>query len=191
MKKLAGALLLLLLQACAVPHAVPKATGLDAGASDVVVIGKIELVPPLEKGEQKSHWNVIGEDRVFRVWMATGPELKPVTPGRPKGSEYQASIEADWGKPFMVKMPRQRTFFNGGATYLDVLENAGLFFPGGVYFEVPAGAKAVYIGTLRYHRNDFNTITRIEVVEERHDIPVVLKSGAAGDVRTSLLKRVR
>src|SRR3954471_21193307 len=103
MKNLAVALLVLLLQACAVPPAVPKATGLDAGASDVIVIGKIELVPPLETGEQKSHWNVVGEDRMFRVWMATGSEYKPVTPGRPKGSEYQASIETDWGKPFMVK----------------------------------------------------------------------------------------
>lgn len=191
MKNLAAVLLVLLLQACAVPQTVPQATGLDAGASDVVVvIGKIELVPPLEKGEQKSHWNVVGEDRMFRVWMATGPDFKPVTPGHPKASEYQASIEADWGKPFMVKMPRQRTFFNGGTTYLDVVDNARLSFPGGVYFEVPADAKAVYIGTLRYHRNDFNTITRVEVVEERRDIPLVLKSGSPGDVRTSLLKRL-
>ena len=190
MKKLAALLLTLLLQACAVPHALPTASGLDAGASDVVVIGKIELVPPLEKGERASHWNVIGENRMFRIWMATGPAFQPVTVGRPKAEEFQNALEADWGVPFVVKAPRQRTYLNGGLTTLDALQESRLWFPGGFYFDVPAGARAVYIGTLRYHRNDFNTITRVEVVEERKDIPVVLKTGSAAEVRTSLLKRV-
>ena len=52
----------LLLQACAMPLALPETTALDAGANEVVVIGKIELVPPLDpKFEQRSHWNVVGE----------------------------------------------------------------------------------------------------------------------------------
>jgi hypothetical protein len=191
MKRLAPLLLALLLQACAVPHALPPAAGLDAGTGDVVVIGKIELVPPLERGEQKSHWNVIGEDRMFRMWMATGPEFKPVDTGQLRAAEFQAAIEADWGRPFMLRMPRQRTFLNGGATFLDGLERSQLWFPGGLYFDVPADARAVYIGTLRYHRNDFNTITRVEVVDERKDIPVVLKAGSPAEVRSSLLKRVR
>lgn len=191
MKRLAAVVLALLLQACAVPHALPPAAGLDAGAGDVVVIGKIELVPPLEKGEQKSHWNVVGEERMFRMWMATGPEFKPVDTGQLRAAEFQAAIEADWGRPFMLRMPRQRTFLNGGATFLDGLERSQLWFPGGLYFDVPADARAVYIGTLRFHRNDFNTITRVEVVEERKDIAVVLKGASPSEVRSSLLKRVR
>jgi hypothetical protein len=179
----------LLLQACAVPQALPPATDLKAGQGEVVVIGKIELVPPLEQGEQKSHWNVIGEKRMFRMWMATGAEYRPVTPGAVKASEFQTSLEVDWGAPFMVKMARQRTFLNGGLTFLDGLKQEKLWFPGGLYFDVPADARAVYIGTLRFHRNDFNSITRVEVVEERKDIPVVLKSGSASEVRSSLLKR--
>lgn len=191
MKRLAAVVLALLLQACAVPHALPPAAGLDAGAGDVVVIGKIELVPPLEKGEQKSHWNVVGEERMFRMWMATGAEFKPVDTGQLRAAEFQAAIEADWGRPFMLRMPRQRTFLNGGATFLDGLERSQLWFPGGLYFDVPADARAVYIGTLRFHRNDFNTITRVEVVEERKDIAVVLKGASPSEVRSSLLKRVR
>ena len=190
MKKLLALLSCLLLAACAVPHAVPEAADLKAGDGEVVVIGKIELVPPLEKGEQKSHWNVIGEDRMFRFWMATGPEFKPVRTGRGDAVDFQASVEADWGQPFMVKMPRRRTYINGGATFLDGLDRSKLWFPGGLYFDVPADAKAVYIGTLRYHRNDFNTITRVEVVNEPGDVATVLKGGGpAVPVRTSLLKR--
>ena len=59
---------------------------------------------------------------------------------------------------------------------------------------MPADAAAVYIGTLRFHRNDFNTITRVEVLDERGDIAVTLKQKEGGkplQVRPSLLKRVR
>jgi hypothetical protein len=191
MNKLLTLLCCLALQACTLPRSLPAATDLKPGESEVVVIGKIELVPPLERGEQKSHWNVIGEDRMFRMWMATGAEFRPVDTGQLRASEFQAAIEADWGRPFMLRMPRQRTFLNGGATFLDGLERSQLWFPGGLYFDVPADAKAVYIGTLRYHRNDFNTITRVEVVDERKDIPLVLKAGSPAEVRPSLLKRVR
>jgi hypothetical protein len=193
MKKLLPLLLsVLLLQACAIPQALPEATSLKAGASEVVVIGKIELVPPLEEGERKSRWNVIGEKRMFRMWMATGPEFAPVHMGRWQASEFQSSLEVDWNQPFMVKMPRQRTYLNGGLTFLDGAKNEKLWFPGGYYFDVPAGAGAVYIGTLRFHRNDFNTITKVEVVDERRDVAAALKAaGSPADVSPSLLKRVR
>jgi hypothetical protein len=193
MKALLIAAFALVLQACAVPQALPEATTLDAGADEVVVIGKIELVPPLDpKFEQRSHWNVVGEKRMLgRVWMSTGAEYRPITTSQLEGSEFQSSLEAQWGVPFMVKAVRQRTYLNGGVTHLDVLRQERLWFPGGFYFDVPAGARAVYVGTLRYHRNDFNAITRIEVLDERRDIPAVLKGAPAADVRTSLLRRLR
>lgn len=45
----------------------------------------------------------------------------------------------------------------------------------------------------RCFRDDFNTITRVEVMDERKDISSVLKATGASpaDVRPSLLKRVR
>lgn len=182
----------LVLQACAVPQALPEAQGLEAAADEVVVIGKIELVPPLDPREQRSHWNVIGEKRMLgRVWMSTGAEHRPIDTSQLQGSQFQRSLEAQWDVPFMVKMPRGRTYLNGGVTHLDALNQERLWFPGGLYFDVPAGARAVYVGTLRYHRNDFNAIKRMEVVDERRDVAAVLKGEAAGAVRTSLLQRVR
>lgn len=193
MKALLIAAFAQVLQACALPQALPEATALDAGANEVVVIGKIELVPPLDpRFEQRSHWNVVGEKRMLgRVWMATGAEYRPITTSQLEGSEFQRSLEAQWGVPFMVKAARQRTYLNGGVTHLDVIRQERLWFPGGFYFDVPAGARAVYVGTLRYHRNDFNAITRVEVIDERRDVAAVLKGAPSSDVRTSLLQRLR
>lgn len=183
----------LLLQACAMPRALPEAADLRAGDGGVVVIGKVELVPPLEGGEQRSHWSVVGEKRLLqRVWLSTGGEYRPVKTSQFDAADFQGSLEAQWGVPFMVKAPRQRTWINGGVTHLDVVDQQRLWFPGGLYFDVPAGASAVYIGTLRFHRNDFNVITRVEVVEERRDVAAALKgAAAAAEVQTSLLRRPR
>jgi hypothetical protein len=184
----------LVLQACALPRSLPAATDLKPGASEVVVIGKIELVPPLDpRLEQRTHWNVVGEKRILsRVLVATGADHKLLKGPTLDVADFQSSLEVEWGVPFMVKTPRQRTFVNGAVAHLDVLEQDRLWFPGGFYFDVPKDAAAVYIGTLRFHRNDFNAITRVEVIDERRDIATVLKGDASSaSVLQSLLKRVR
>ena len=195
MRKLLVLAACVLLQACAMVRTLPPATDLRAGEREVVVIGKIELVPPIDRTfEQRTHWNVIGEKRLLsQVWMATGGEFRPVQGPTVDVADFQDSLEAEWGVPFMVKAPRrERTWINGGMAHLDLVEQERLWFPGGFYFDVPAGAGAVYIGTLRFHRNDFNTITKVEVVDERRDIATVLKSGGTpADVRPALLKRLR
>jgi hypothetical protein len=185
------ALVCLALQACAMPRSLPAAADLNAGDdSSVVVIGKVELVPAISRLEQKTHWNVIGEERMLKhLFMATGPEYKPVNTDL-DASEFQQTLEVKWDEPFMVKVPRRRTFLNGAMTYLNVNEGDRLWFPGGYYFDVPRDAAAVYIGTLRYWRDDFNSITRVEVVDQRRDIATVLKGSEAAKVRASLLKRV-
>ena len=194
MKKVLLLLSCLALQACTLPRSLPAATELKPGDADMVVIGKIELVPPLNpKFEQRTHWNVIGEKRILsHVLVATAGEYKPVKTSKLDVADFQNSLEVEWGVPFMVNAPRQRTFFNGAVAHLDVMKQEKLWFPGGYYFDVPKGAAAVYIGTLRYHRDDFNSITRVEVIDERKDIASVLKAGASpSDVRPSLLKMVR
>lgn len=194
MKALAPLLLALLLQACALPHTLPAATDLQAGADEVVVVGKIELVPSLDPLEQRTHWNVIGEKRILgHVLVATGAGDKPVRMPAIDVGDFQHALDAEWGVPFAVKMPRQRTYVNGALAHLDLRQQDKLWFPGGFYFDVPNDARAVYIGTLRYHRNDFNTITRVEIVDERKDVATVLKAAGASpsDVQPSLLRRVR
>ncbi|WP_019143034.1 hypothetical protein [Noviherbaspirillum massiliense] len=194
MKAILSLLACLALAACTLPRALPETTDLKADPSEVVVIGKMELIPPIDSEyEQRSHWNVIGEKRMLtRVWMSTGGEFQPVNTANMDFGDFQDSLEAQWGVPFMVKVKRQRTYLNGGVFHLDVGDNAKLWFPGGLYFDVPKDAKAVYIGTLRYYRNDFNAITSVEVVDERKDIAAALKTGGSpSEVRTSLLKRIR
>lgn len=191
MNKLLGLIVCLALQACSLPRALPPANDFKAGEGEVIVVGKVEVVPPIDpRFEQRTHWNAIGDKRYLEhVLLATAAEHRPVNTSQLDGGDFQGAIEAKPGVPFMVKAPRRRTFMNGAVLHMDLLAQERLWFPGGFYFDVPKDAAAVYIGTLRYHRNDFNTITRVEVVDQREDIAPLLKNGVA--VRPALLQRVR
>lgn len=146
----------------------PPADDLVPSKSNVVVIGKFQLDPPLDPQlEQRTHAMVIGDGGILnRVIMATGSLAEPVSTQPVKTSDWQSAIKAQWGVPFMVEAARGRTWLRGAMTQLNVSNQERLWFPGGVYFDVPAGAKAVYIGTLKYTRDDFNTIVGMRVIDE-------------------------
>jgi hypothetical protein len=166
---------------------------LQVEADQMVVIGKFELVPPINPNyEQRRCGKAPGEIPLLdNFFMATGTQYQPIKISDLNKAEFQSSLQAVWGEPFMVKAPRQRTFFNGGVTYLNIARQERLWFPGGYYFDVPSDAQAVYIGTLRFYRNDFNVITRTEVINEQQDISRLLPTvdGLTSRVLISLLKK--
>jgi hypothetical protein len=166
---------------------VAHTTSVTANKGKVVVIGRFVLYPPvLTDIEQKTHWNVIGDDRIINtVFMSTGPNDKTADANL-MGQGWQASIETQWGQPFMVELDRQTTWLNGAVMYLDALQQDLLWFPGGLYFDVPQDSKAVYIGTLHYIRNEFNTIKHVEIINEYEQTLNAL-SLQPNDVTVSLL----
>jgi hypothetical protein len=86
----------------------------------------------------------------------------------------------------MVELDRQTTWLNGAVMYLDALQQDLLWFPGGLYFDVPRDSKAVYIGTLHYIRNEFNTIKHVKIINEYEQTLNAL-SLQSNDVTVSLL----
>tara|TARA_R110002049_G_scaffold124479_1_gene279986 strand:- start:68696 stop:69286 length:591 start_codon:yes stop_codon:yes gene_type:complete len=151
-----------------IPNSLPEADDLSSSENHVIVVGKFELDPPFNPElEQKTHWNVICDEQMInKVAMATGDTSEPVSFDKFRGKEWRNYIRAEWGKPFAVQVPRKRTYLKGAVVQLDVLSQDKLWFPGGFYFDVPENVSAIYIGTLRYTRNEFNTIESAEVVDE-------------------------
>jgi hypothetical protein len=194
MNKLIALWLCAALYGCGTPTALPEATSPVTSESQIIVIGKFELVPPLNPElEQKTHTNILGDGQILnRILMMTGDTAKPVSGDAFAWSDAQQMINATWGVPYIVKSPRRRTFLNGGMVQLDLRTQDKLWFPGGYYFDVPKDASTVYIGTLRYTRNDFNTITKIEVIDDRKALTTQLNGQFKNaDIRLSLLKKVK
>ena len=146
-------------------------------ANEIVLVGKIELVPPLSPEEQ---------------------ELKTLTSDRFQGKAaglfsdqafdldnlgMTASTHAilfELGEEFYARQPRTSEIIYSGSVIItrsaahyggyqgrDVsIDHRQMNLPGGIKFTLKPDDRAVYVGTIRYHRDDYNAITRVELLDE-------------------------
>lgn len=192
-RAVAGSFLAVLLAACAPAPRAPL-TSLDAlGRDEVVVVGKVELVPPLRKGEQKIRGMVVGNFE-NTMYLMMDEKLRPL-PDDPRIADYAGRIEAAIGRTFFVRSKAAPSYVLGGVLFLDIggSSQQKAYFPGGFQVAARPGDRAVYVGTLRYHRDEFFEITRITIVDEHREASAEFeaKFGRGQTLRKALLTRVK
>lgn len=167
-----------LIGGCVLPTALPEAIDIGAPPGFMLIVGKIELDPPFSSElEQRMHWNIIGDGEIRdRVLIATGPESRPIRAGSFQGDDWQGFIDAHWGEYFAVLVPRAPRYLNGIAVPLDVKQQEFFWFPGSMVIRPPDEGNAIYVGTLRYVRDDFNQIIDVQVLDARAEAADFLKS---------------
>ena len=165
----------------------------DLGSDQILVVGKIELLRPLVEHEQilKSRTVSALKDKAYLVMDKEGYDLNNI----PVMAANKATGAVTLGKTFFLAVNRGQTLrYSGGAI---VINDAAMFRGntlGGIYgiwnligtdhFRLPGGLKysyaktdrAVYIGTLQYHRDDFNAITNVKIKDEYAQANAELKS---------------
>jgi hypothetical protein len=75
---------------------------------------------------------------------------------------------------------------------VDVSTNE-LLIPGPIEFDIRPSDKATYVGTLRLHRDEFNEVTRAELIDDyaRALADFRLKFGAEAVLRRAIARPVR
>lgn len=149
-----------------VPSALaPVSSAEGVGGGETIIVGRVELVPPLRKGEQRL--TAIGTGSYENLMLLlTGERDRPL-PADPKIADYTDRIEAKLGSLFFVRTRNAPFYILGGIVFLDMGSTMNRArFPGGLRVGLKEGDRAVYIGTLRYHRNEFFDITDVQVVDE-------------------------
>ena len=192
--RLAAAMLLLgVLGACVGPAREPldSFSGLNGG--ETVVVGRIELVPPLRKNEQKLKGLGTGSFE-NKIILIADQQNRALTQ-EPGMADYAGRIEAILGKNFFVRSDSKPFYILGGMMYLDLggREMNRAYFPGGLKVSIKPGDKAVYVGTVQYHRNEFFEITRAAIVDDydRANAEFKRKFGAKYPLRKALLTTVK
>ena len=155
----------------------------DLGSDQILVVGKIELVRPLVENEQILKPRTVStlKDKAYLVMDKDGYDLNNI----PVMAANKATGTVTLGKTFFLPVNRGQSLrYSGGVI---VINDDALFRGntiGGIYgiwnligadhFRLTGGLKynyakpdrAIYIGTLQYHRDDFNTITSVKIKNE-------------------------
>jgi hypothetical protein len=188
-----GLLLIGALGACVGPAREPldSLSGLNGG--ETVVVGRIELVPPLRKNEQKLKG--LGTGNFENKIILIADEQNRALTQEPGMADYAGRIEAILGKNFFVRSDNKPFYILGGMMYLDLggREMNRAYFPGGLKVSLKPGDKAVYVGTVQYHRNEFFEITKAAIVDDydRANAEFKKKFGAKYPLRKALLTTVK
>jgi len=144
----------------------------DLQPNEVLLVGKVELVPKLEKVEQQNLKGIgTGKfrDRFGLIFAAQKPTYKK---GSQSGTTYKqmdnyALVEP--GKTFFVRYPRGKpVYYLGGVIYLssDGGSLDALKLPGGIKYLPRKNTRAIYLGTIRYFRDDYNAITKVQLIDQ-------------------------
>ncbi|MCL4798804.1 MAG: hypothetical protein KJ025_04400 [Burkholderiales bacterium] len=144
------------------------------GGDAVLVVGKIEIVPPVRADEQKyrAGWDPFDTKRHFVgravMFMAARPESAERT-----GLALNPPLE----QTYFLKVPRSERFMVKGSVVMEhsvravsrrqsVVDQSELLFPAPIEFDIRPGDAAVYVGTLRLHRDEFHEVTQAEVRDD-------------------------
>jgi hypothetical protein len=154
----------------------PVTTLSEIGAGSVAVVGRLELQPPLRPKEQQIKPGTfdpfgVGDtmrDRGF-LWFGRSAD----TPAE-KG---EFVMNPKLGELYVLRVPKNTPNMLGGyilAQYVArmtgprsvAVDDARIEIPGGLRYDIRPDDKAIYVGTLVLHRDEFNEVTRVVVVDE-------------------------
>lgn len=132
----------------------------DVYPGEVVLVGKVVLDPPLQEGEQNVSWG--SQENLINLFTSDREVM--IDPNNVRYGHYQKAIKAPLGASFFTIAPFDKGQISGATIFLEDMEQ--IYFPGGLQFSVTDEDQAVYLGTIRYRRNDFYEITAIDVLDE-------------------------
>jgi hypothetical protein len=150
-------------------------------AGETVLGGRIELVPPLAADEQDIS-GIQTTDVENRVFLLVDDHPR-VIEGDPETGDFEDGIAATLGEPFWVTVPARPLHVLRASIVMrtaPAVEMAHL--PGGMVVDIQPGDRAVYMGTIRYTRDEFFTVRRVEVIDEYAAASADYQSRAASDV---------
>jgi hypothetical protein len=144
---------------------------IDTGS--VMVVGKIQIIPPIKPGEQtfkandpfNGQRNIMGRAIMF---VSDKPEYQERT---------DLALNPPLEETFFLKVPRTQRYMVRGSVMMSfamrvvsarqaTTSQSDLLFPAPIEFDIRPGDKVIYVGTLRMHRDEFHEVTKAEVRDD-------------------------
>ena len=172
----------------------------EIGPDTVIVVGRLDLDPPLRPNEQQIRVGTIDpfgvgdtmRDHGF-LWLSRSPETE--------AEKGEILLNPRLGDLFFLPVPKSAPYMIGG--YIPVqfaarmtgprslaVDEARIEIPGGLRYDIRPGDKAIYVGTLRLHRDEFNEVIKASVVDEYEAAAVEFKKrfGPGAELRKAITR---
>ena len=131
---------------------------------EVIIVGRISITPKLGKDEQDL--DAPGVIDVMGYAEKNKNRSMIQFNSRPVATGYKYVINPKLGKVFFFKVPRNMKYIVDGSILAEFSRygNTGeILLPTGFKVNIKPSDKAVYIGDIKYTRDDFNSITKVRL----------------------------
>ena len=181
---------LLLTCACAVPPEPQIMSLMDVPPDKTVLVGRVELHPPLREEEQTLK-TARGEElkNAFIFYCGERPrDLKAKIP-----TSFSGSFATVLEKDFFIKTGKDMTLYVSGGTFYSVYDPPyrvlSHTFGSPFQLELRPDDEAVYIGTIQYYRDASNNLTSVMIRDdyELADSQFKERFGTSKTLRKALL----
>src|SRR5262245_15735718 len=189
----------LLVAGCTTLH--QEVAGLGEVKSDsVVLVGRIEIVPPIDPKEQniRTGLDPFGTKNHFLgraiMFLSDQPKYEDRT---------NNAINPTLEQTYFIQVPKSQRFMVRGSVTMDyrqqvvsrrqvAIEQTELMIPAPIEFDIKPSDSAIYIGTLRLHRDEFNEVVKAEILDDYAGASTEFrkKFGITASLRKALLKPV-
>jgi|GEM_PF-1634265 hypothetical protein len=174
----------------------------DVAKGQVLVVGKIVYDPPMTKDTQDLRF--IGDDTIrYRTWLICGTKLRTidksaVNPGSP---DLSGSIETVQNQTFYTTNNNYPIYIIGGIFYKEVYTEScgyncteqvfnGVLVPASFYLDIKADDQAIYVGTIKYTRDNFWNITNIQIIDDYNkELPAFKAKFPGFKLRKALIRQ--
>jgi hypothetical protein len=168
------ALVALVAAGCGTIYTEPKSAG-ELTSDSVLLVGRIELVPPLKSGEQDLKMGTF--DPMDAKGALTNRAVlylssEPKTGREPTTEALNPELE----KTFFVRIPKNKRHMVHGMVLMSHrvtsanrrqvnVDTSELLIPAPLEFDIKTGDRAIYVGTWRLHRDEFNEVNKAQLLD--------------------------
>ena len=180
------------LQGCSLPGMLKETESTATLEQDeIIVVGKIELVPGLVEHEQVLE--APGVIDLFGAAEASKNKSHIQFNTEAVAKDVGDYISPELGKMFAFNVPANMPYLVEGfiITQIGSYGNSGkIHLPVAFKLDIKPSDKAVYIGHIKYTRDDFNSITDVELIDDYTDTEKLFRKsfGDRYKLRKSLIK---
>lgn len=167
----------------------------EVGPDEVIIVGTIEMAPLLKSDEQSLTSKNVIYLTDYRERNKNSAMIQLNT--QPEFDSAKTAITPKLGSRFFIKIPKDHQYMVDGKILLKLTQSyqsiSEIQLPAWFKMDIRPGDKAVYIGRIKYTRDEFNSITSVELIDDFKSASREFSSrfGKQYTLRKSRLKKIQ